>query len=152
MRCKPEQIYRRMRYLVERDELYLDPHLSLTKLSTLAGTNTLYLSRAINVCYGHNFKTMLNDMRIDYAKKLLKSKMKPQFRLKDFHLECGFLSKSAFYTAFRQRIDTTPKAYMYECMEQEIMPSLDNEENKGEAKNKISIAAPNNNISTASAI
>lgn len=112
MRCKPEQIYRRMCYLVERDQLYLDPHLSLIRLSAITGTNTLYLSRAINICTGHNFRTMLNDYRIKYAAEQLKKNVAPRFSFKDFHQRCGYLSKSAFYTAFRQRLNMTPKEYL----------------------------------------
>lgn len=117
MRCKPEQIYRRMRYLVERDKLFLDPHLSLNRLSTITGTNTLYLSRAINVCTGHNFKTMLNDYRIEFAEALLKNNAAPRFSFKEFHTQCGFLSKSAFYSAFKKRMNMTPKEYLGWCME-----------------------------------
>lgn len=106
-----------MRYLVERDKLFLDPHLSLNRLSTITGTNTLYLSRAINVCTGHNFKTMLNDYRIEFAEALLKNNAAPRFSFKEFHTQCGFLSKSAFYSAFKKRMNMTPKEYLGWCME-----------------------------------
>ena len=106
-----------MRYFLERDQLYLDPHLSLSKLSTITGTNTLYLSHAINTCSGRNFKTMLNDYRIKYAEILLQKNVKPKFCFKDFHMTCGFLSKSAFYSAFKARLNKTPKEYMSECMD-----------------------------------
>ena len=106
-----------MRYLVERDKLFLDPHLSLNRLSTITGTNTLYLSRAINVCTGHNFKTMLNDYRIKYAEALLKNNAIPRFSFKEFHVQCGFLSKSAFYSAFKKRMNMTPKEFLGVCME-----------------------------------
>lgn len=106
-----------MRYLVERDKLFLDPHLSLNRLSTITGTNTLYLSRAINVCTGHNFKTMLNDYRIAFAEALLKNNAAPRFSFKEFHVQCGFLSKSAFYSAFKKRMNMTPKEYLGWCME-----------------------------------
>lgn len=106
-----------MRYLVERDKLFLDPHLSLNRLSTITGTNTLYLSRAINVCTGHNFKTMLNDYRIEFAEALLKNNAAPRFSFKEFHTQCGFLSKSAFYSAFKKRMNMTPKEYLGLCME-----------------------------------
>lgn len=130
MRCKPEQIYRRMCYLVERDRLYLDPHLSLISLSVITGTNTLYLSRAINICAGHNFRTMLNDYRIKYATEMLKKNVMPRFSFKDFHQQCGYLSKSAFYTAFKQRMHMTPKDFLSECLENVDWEKLDRERNQ----------------------
>ena len=129
MRCKPEQIYRRMCYLVERDQLYLDPHLSLIRLSVMTGTNTLYLSRAINVCTGNNVRTMLNNYRIKYATELLKKNVMPRFSFKDFHQRCGYLSKSAFYTAFRQRMHMTPKDFLNECLDNVDWKELDKERN-----------------------
>lgn len=137
MRCKPEQIYRRMCYLVERDQLYLDPHLSLIRLSVITGTNTLYLSRAINICTGHNFRTMLNDYRIKYAIELLQNNVLPRFSFKDFHQRCGYLSKSAFYTAFRQRMNQTPKEYLSDCLEHVDWEKLD----KKNDKEKVAFAA-----------
>ena len=130
MRCKPEQIYRRMCYLVERDQLYLDPHLSLIRLSAITGTNTLYLSRAINICTGNNFRTMLNDYRIKYAAELLKKNVAPRFSFKDFHQRCGYLSKSAFYTAFKQRMNMTPKEYLSDFMETADWAEIDKQEKR----------------------
>lgn len=132
MRCKPEYIYRRMCYLVERDQLYLDPHLSLIRLSAITGTNTLYLSRAIKICTGHNFRSMLNDYRIKYAVELLKKNVAPRFSFKDFHQRCGYLSKSAFYTAFRQRLNMTPKEYMGDFMETADWAEIDKQEKQRE--------------------
>ena len=131
MRCKPEQIYRRMCYLVERDQLYLDPHLSLIRLSAITGTNTLYLSRAINICTGHNFRSMLNDYRIKYAVELLKKNVAPRFSFKDFHQRCGYLSKSAFYTAFRQRLNMPPRSTWLTLWKLPIGQKLTNKRNKG---------------------
>ena len=145
MRCKPEQIYRRMCYLVERDQLYLDPHLSLIRLSAITGTNTLYLSRAINICTGHNFRTMLNDYRIKYAAELLKKNVAPRFSFKDFHQRCGYLSKSAFYTAFRQRLNMTPKEYLSDQLDTTYWEELTKQRAHNKNANvdtKVAVAMP----------
>lgn len=145
MRCKPEQIYRRMCYLVERDQLYLDPHLSLIRLSAITGTNTLYLSRAINICTGHNFRTMLNDYRIKYAAELLKKNVSPRFSFKDFHQQCGYLSKSAFYTAFRLRLNMTPKEYLSDILDSTYWTELTKQRahNKNASVDtKVAVAMP----------
>ena len=116
MRCNLNDIYKRMCFLVERDRLYLDPHLSLIRLSVITGTNTLYLSRAINTYCGKNFRSMLNDYRIAYAKELLMQNLLPRLNFKEFHRKCGYVSKSAFYTAFKERLHMTPKEFMSESL------------------------------------
>ena len=75
---------------------------------------------------------MLNDYRIKYAVELLKKNVAPRFSFKDFHQRCGYLSKSAFYTAFRQRLNMTPKEYMADFMETADWAEIDKQEKQRE--------------------
>lgn len=119
-----DEIYTRVRILMECDHLYLDPHLTLKKLSTIVGTNTLYLSKAINHCTGHNFRTMLNDYRIEHAKQLIRQSPS-EVSVRELYKECAYVSASVFHIAFKERTNTTPMQYLRNCLREEAQRELE---------------------------
>ena len=69
------------------------------------GTNTTYLSGAVNSHFGCNLKTLVNRYRIEYAKRLLRQRTHD---IKEIPRLCGFASRSAFYASFQKLANTTP--------------------------------------------
>lgn len=76
-------------------------------IMVIAGTNTTYLSNAINNCSGRNFRTLLNDYRIQYAIEVM-TKDDDLRSIRGMHLRCGFTSVSVFYDAFKRRTGKSP--------------------------------------------
>ena len=54
------EIYKSILYNLEIRKVYLDSKLSLEKFSSIVGTNTTYLSNAVNNYFGCNFKQLLH--------------------------------------------------------------------------------------------
>ncbi|MDE5677019.1 MAG: helix-turn-helix domain-containing protein [Phocaeicola sp.] len=73
------------------------------------GTNTTYLSNAVNTYFGCNFKQLVNSYRVKYAKELLAG---GECLVKDLFKKSGFISKSAFYMAFHKHVGMTPLKYL----------------------------------------
>lgn len=130
-----DEIYNRVRILMECDNLYLDSHLTLKKLSVVVGTNTLYLSNAINHCTGHNFRTLINDYRIKYAMKLI-NKYMSETNLHTLYKECGYVSISVFHIAFKERTKTTPMQYLRCCLREQAKEELQQRLSKSHSSNK----------------
>ncbi len=86
-----------------------DSKLSLEKFSSIVGTNTTYLSNAVNNYFGCNFKRLINSYRVVRAKELLDGKDCP---VNELFSRCGFASKSVFYVAFRKVVGMTPLQYI----------------------------------------
>lgn len=103
-----KDIYEDILFILENKKVYLDANINLTKLSRMLHTNTTYLSKVTNICFGCNFKTLLNKYRINYAKVLLKEN---ECDIRQLPARCGFLSRSTFYAAFAKFEQTTPKDY-----------------------------------------
>ena len=83
--------------ILEVRQVFLDPKLSLKKLSNMIETNQTYLSNVVNRYFGCHLKELVNTYRVEYAKELLRSgKCLPE----ELPQRCGFLSRSAFYAAF----------------------------------------------------
>ena len=103
------EIYKSILYNLEIRKVYLDSKLSLEKFSSIVGTNTTYLSNAVNNYFGCNFKRLINSYRVVRAKELLDGKDCP---VSELFSRCGFTSKSVFYVAFRKVVGMTPLQYI----------------------------------------
>lgn len=87
-----------------------EPDLTLARLARLLGTNTLYLSRAINEGLGINFNEMVNRLRAeDVARAIDSAADRPD--LLEMAMAAGFRSKATFNRAFRSAYGMSPSAY-----------------------------------------
>ena len=103
------ELYKYVLYYLEVRQAFLDPKLSLKKLSDMIETNQTYLSNVVNRYFGCHLKELVNTYRVEYAKELLRSgKCMPE----ELPQRCGFLSRSAFYAAFKKVTGASPKRYM----------------------------------------
>lgn len=103
------EIQRKLAQYLDEKQVYLDPHLTLAKLSGMVGTNNAYLSSMVNNLYGCNLPTLLNRYRITYAKRLL---VEDKYKIKDVYKACGFVSRSVFYMAFTKETGLTPSIFV----------------------------------------
>lgn len=78
---------------------------------TIVGTNTTYLSYAINDYFGDNFRSVINRYRVAYAVNLLLEE-KLKANIKNIYLRCGFLSKSTFYASFTKIMGVPPLQFV----------------------------------------
>ncbi|MEM9495138.1 MAG: AraC family transcriptional regulator [Pseudomonadota bacterium] len=93
---------------MQRDTLYLDPALSLGKLSEHLGISPNMISQTLNETIGESFFDYVNRWRIEAAtpKVLLADET-----ILEIALSVGFNSRSAFYNAFKKQKGETPSAF-----------------------------------------
>ena len=106
---KTQDIYKDVLHSLEVDKVFLNPSLSLMKFSVIVGTNTTYLSNAVNEHCGCNLRALVNRYRIEYAKKLLDS---GECGINELPKKSGFASRSAFYSAFQKMEGVPPISYL----------------------------------------
>ena len=87
---------------------YLDPEISITKLSKLLGTNEKYLSQLINQQLDTTFNDLINGFRIKEACRILVLPEQPVKSLEQIAFESGFRSRSTFYESFKKYTGVTP--------------------------------------------
>ena len=104
-----DYLIKELRELMESDALYLDANLTQPMLAERLGVPVNYLSQTINEQTGDNFHAFLHAYRIRAASEQLISK--PGKTVLDIALDCGYNSKSAFYTAFQRQTGMSPLAY-----------------------------------------
>lgn len=89
-----------------------DADFSLQVLANRVDSNTKYVSYAINETYGRNFKTLLNEMRIEEAARRLQDPVHyGNITIQGIYQELGYNSAAAFIQAFKKIKGMTPSQF-----------------------------------------
>lgn len=98
-----------------RSELpWKDATFSLDKLALGVNSNTMYVSTAINKMTNSNFKTYVNEYRLNAIIEEIKQKVvkKELVVLKDIYLNNGFNHQATFNKVFKSKFGITPLEYI----------------------------------------
>lgn len=101
----------RLMVLMQDEQAFLQPDLTLPKLADAVGCSVNHLSQVINSGLGISFFDFLNQSRIEYAKELLSEQGSHRRAILSVALAAGFNSNSAFYAAFKKCCGVTPAQY-----------------------------------------
>ncbi len=89
---------------------YLNPNLNMDLLSEAISFPKYQITEVLNAEIGKNFFQFVNTYRINAVKKmLLEPKLK--YSIEAIGYECGFNSKSSFYTVFKNLTGETPVSF-----------------------------------------
>ena len=94
---------------VDTEQPYLDPELTLARLSDQLALTPREVSELLNQSLGVHFFDFVNGHRIAHAQKQLIQH--PKQSILEVLLESGFNSKSSFNTAFKKHAGMTPSAF-----------------------------------------
>ena len=119
-----KQLATRIRSAMTQDALYLDPNLSLQKLSRHVGALPNQISQTLNEQIGSTFFDYIAHHRIEAAKPLIAEGVASTLTVS---LDVGFNSRSTFYKAFKRETGMTPKAYRDEA----VRPNPTSPHNRG---------------------
>ncbi len=104
-------ILRNLNEYMNTEKPYLDYELDLRSLSEKIDTTPNKLSQIINSSFNKNFFEYVNEHRIEEVKKHL---IDPQFaeeKIMNIAYDCGFNSKSSFFSVFKRLTSQTPAEY-----------------------------------------
>lgn len=90
---------------------YLDPEVSVRKLSQDLGWSLKQLSSVINQYYQCSFSEKINRERVEQAKRLMSCPEKVDSSLLDIAFESGFNSKASFNVMFKRYTNQTPSSF-----------------------------------------
>ena len=96
--------------LMFKEQLFLQPSLSLADVALRLHTNKTYVSKLVNNTYNLGFPELLNTLRVDYAQRYLLEN--PDARQEEVAKACGFLSASSFNNIFKKLTGMTPKVWI----------------------------------------
>ena len=108
---KKKEILLRLKKNMEKNKVYLNPDLTLTKLAESTAIPAKHLSQIINEEYELNFNDFINRYRVDEAKRKLVDPAAKDFKLLRIAFEAGFNSKSVFNIAFKKSTGVSPSEF-----------------------------------------
>jgi AraC-like DNA-binding protein len=94
-----------------KDKPYLDSELNMSMLSEKLQINKYQLTEVLNTLLGKNFFRFVNDYRIEAAKQKLLDKSFNEYSIEAIGYDCGFSSKSSFFSVFKTATGQTPLQY-----------------------------------------
>lgn len=109
---KMEELYNKLFIKLEKEKVYLDSSLTISKLSDLVDSNTNYVSKCINQKYGINFNSILNKYRVKEAKMLFRQNALDNYTMAAIGEMCGFTSISVFNRSFKKETGITPTFFI----------------------------------------
>jgi AraC-like DNA-binding protein len=102
-----EKYLQHLKAYMSANKPYLDPELTLKKLSKEVGISVRHLSQLINEYLNQNFYDFISRYRIDESKRILGTTGHNKTILEVLY-ETGFNTKSSFNTAFKKCTGMTP--------------------------------------------
>jgi len=107
-----KQIEKKILNYFENKKAYLNPELNMELLSHELKIPKHQLTEVLNIEIGKNFFQFVNTYRVDAVKKMLLDP-KNKFSIEAIGYECGFTSKSSFYTVFKSMTGVTPVVFKH---------------------------------------
>jgi AraC-like DNA-binding protein len=106
-----DELGKRIKQLLEADELFTDPNLTVTKLAAHIKAPPYLVSKAINQYFDQSFSELLMHYRIRKSEQLLVADGNKTLTIEAIAYESGFNTLSAFYTTFKKLNKMTPAQF-----------------------------------------
>ncbi len=97
--------------LMQGQRPYLNPDLNLSGLAEQMNISAHHLSELLNVHMNTSFHELINESRVEAAKKMLEDGSFDNRTILSIGYEAGFRSKASFNASFKKRTGQTPSAY-----------------------------------------
>jgi AraC-like DNA-binding protein len=98
--------------LMEQEQLYKNPTLTLQDVATHLHTNQTIVSKMVNQGFGISFNDLINNYRVQAVKQLLQSGEHKRQTLLGISIDCGFNSKTSFNRSFKKVTGLSPKEFI----------------------------------------
>ncbi|AWX45318.1 hypothetical protein HME9304_02331 [Flagellimonas maritima] len=104
-----KNLFEKLDILMKENELYKNANLKSSDVAKRLKISVHQLSQLLNDNAEKSFPIFINEYRIEKAQQMLASNR--HLTLETIGYECGFNSKSTFYSSFKKIIGTTPAKY-----------------------------------------
>src|SRR5690606_4041027 len=102
-------IFNKLLFSLEKEKIYKDPDLSISKVADIIKSNEKYVSSAISTYTNMNYNNFINSYRIQEAKLLIYENNR--MNINEVMYASGFNSRTTFYDAFKKHTGMSPKQF-----------------------------------------
>jgi AraC-like DNA-binding protein len=97
---------------IKIEKLYLHPDFDIAEISNTLGIPKHHIVYCFSVILRTRFTTYRSQLRVEHAKKLLKSGITETLSIDGIGAQSGFPSRSSFYASFKAETGMTPSQYL----------------------------------------
>jgi AraC-like DNA-binding protein len=97
--------------LFESEKPYLDSELNIGKVAEKLKVSRHELTEVLNTVLHKNFYQFVNEYRVEAVKKMLSNPRRKNISIEAIGFDCGFNSKSAFFSVFKGISGMTPAQF-----------------------------------------
>ena len=108
---RQEELTIRLKDLMLKDRLFLEPELTIQILGEKLNISPYYISQVLNQRLKTNFYDFINYYRVEEAKTLLSNPSKENFTILSIAFDSGFNSKTTFNAVFKKFTTLTPTQF-----------------------------------------
>lgn len=106
-------LFKKIEDYMKSKEPWRNAEYNLEQLAKDINFNVFQISTAINYCKKNNFKTYLNDFRLNaFEEQIKKIDNEENLSLKEIYLDIGFNSRVTFNRTFKNKFKKTPQEYI----------------------------------------
>lgn len=103
-----EELLEKISSVMDSSQLVFDSNFNFDILCREVGSNSKYVSMVLNSTYKKNFKTLLNERRVQEATVRLHGE---ECTIQDLAVDLGYSNTTSFIIAFKKIIGMTPAVY-----------------------------------------
>jgi len=118
-----------MQRLLNQENIYRNPDLTIQDVSVRLKTNRTYLSKAIHTVLQTNFNTIINDLRIKEAIRKISEGEHEYMKLESLAQEVGFSNRNTFQVAFKKFTGVTPSYFIKNFPQSVTLSKMNLQEN-----------------------
>ncbi|MDD4149609.1 MAG: helix-turn-helix domain-containing protein, partial [Bacteroidales bacterium] len=107
---RKDKISKKIINYIETTQAYLNPELNMNLLSEKIDIPKHQITEVLSTELEKNFFNLINEYRVNAVKELLKDK-DTNYSIEGIGYDCGFSSKSSFFTVFKKFTGMTPSEY-----------------------------------------
>ncbi len=104
-----ERVFSSLEQIMNEEKLFTDNELTIKKTAERLKVSTIQLSEVLNIYHRKTFSQYVKEKRLNYSLSLLAERT--ELSVLDIALECGFNSKSSYYSSFKEMIGEPPLQY-----------------------------------------
>ena len=105
------ELQQKIKLYFEKEEPFLDSELTIGKLSETLDLPRHVVTEVLNTGFKKNFYQFVNEYRVNAVKKMLSDPKHDILSIEAIGYECGFNSKSTFFSVFKSLTGKTPTQF-----------------------------------------
>jgi AraC-like DNA-binding protein len=109
--AEADKYWQQLKAMMETEKIYLDSSLKLEGLAARLNLPEKSVSSLLNQYLHKNFNDLVNEYRVEEAKKRLADPAFNRFTIASIAFDCGFNSLATFQRCFKQFTGITPSKY-----------------------------------------